>query len=362
MAQFFTRRNKFINNGDELFEVGMIATKDGAIVEASNPLPVTLGSENVTITGSVNIGTTVEISNDEGSPIPVHAHLFNQNDSEYSSSNPFTVQIVESGAVVSGTNGLPIRILNDPNLIGIARGRSLTAAEVDASYLIDKSGATESLGVTPADMTTVWDGSTLYPWTTFTGTGDKLYVSTTVDDPKLHSHALTIEGLDYNYNTVTETITLNATDSTIATATTQNFYRVVQAYLSGPDTNPIPNDQDIEIRYGSSVGTIVAQIQAYYGKTQSCTYTVPAGYEAFILSINGSSGAQDEITSMIWTKLFNDTWRQIKVFKYIAGSFEHNFRTPIKFPEKSDIELRAFALVESSRVANEFQLIVVPKP
>jgi hypothetical protein len=69
----------------------MIATKDGEIVTSDNPLPVTLGSDTITITGSVNVGTTVEISNDEGNPIPTHTHLFDENDSEYSASNPLTV-------------------------------------------------------------------------------------------------------------------------------------------------------------------------------------------------------------------------------------------------------------------------------
>ena len=38
-------------------------------------LPVTLGSEHITITGSVNVGSTVEITNEEGSPIPVSGNV-----------------------------------------------------------------------------------------------------------------------------------------------------------------------------------------------------------------------------------------------------------------------------------------------
>lgn len=42
-------------------------------INTSDPLPVTLGSENITITGSVNVGSTVEITNDLGNPIPTSA-------------------------------------------------------------------------------------------------------------------------------------------------------------------------------------------------------------------------------------------------------------------------------------------------
>lgn len=45
---------------------------DSAImVSQDNPLPVTLGSENITITGDVNVGTTVSVDNDPSNPLYV---------------------------------------------------------------------------------------------------------------------------------------------------------------------------------------------------------------------------------------------------------------------------------------------------
>lgn len=41
-------------------------------VSPSNPLPVTLGSENITITGDVNVGTTVTVNSSEEDPVHVH--------------------------------------------------------------------------------------------------------------------------------------------------------------------------------------------------------------------------------------------------------------------------------------------------
>jgi hypothetical protein len=102
MAQFKKGTNEFLNNSDTLFETSMIATKDGEVVDATNPLPVTLGSDTITITGNVNVGTAVEITNEEGNDIPVHAHIFDENDVEYSTSNPYPVTGTVS-ANVSGT-------------------------------------------------------------------------------------------------------------------------------------------------------------------------------------------------------------------------------------------------------------------
>jgi hypothetical protein len=375
MAQFRKDTQQFLDNNKSLFETSMIATKDGEVVEATNPLPVTLGSDTITITGNVNVGTTVEISNEEGNPIPTHAHLFDENDSEYSASNPLTVDgtvdvgnfpatqnvnILEGGVAVDGTNALPTRQLNDDGLIAYARGGAVTESDVLNSYLIDKSGATETLGTSAATMVTVWDEGGLYPWNTFTGSGAHIFVASANNDAKMQGVAITIEGLDSNYNLISEVVTMDASDTTTVQETTQNFYRIVKATVTGTNTNSIPNDYDITFKYGSSGGTTVAKILATYGATQSCTYTIPAGYQGFILGVNGSSGQSDEITTMIWDRPFNGAWSQVKTFKFVSGTFEHNMRTPLVFNEKTDIEIRAYALVESSRIGTEFQLLLVP--
>lgn len=322
---------------------GSSITVDGSVsATVSGTVSVDNFPATQTVDGTVNIGTLpeVEVKNDVG--------------------NPLNINILEGGVAVDGANALPIRQLNDDGLIAYARGGAVTESDVLNSYLIDKSGSTETLGTSSATMTTVWDGGGLYPWTTFTGSGAHIFVASATDDAKMRGVAITIEGLDSNYNLISEVVTMDASDTTTVQETTQNFYRIVKATVTGTNTNSIPNDYDITFKYGSSGGTVVAKILATYGATQSCTYTIPAGYQAFILAVNGSSGQQDEITTMIWKRPFNSAWSQVKTFKFISGSFEHNMRTPLVFNEKTDIEIRAYALVESSRIGTEFQLLLVP--
>jgi hypothetical protein len=257
--------------------------------------------------------------------------------------------------------GLPTRVINDEALISYARGAAVTEADVLNAYLVDKSGATENLGTTAATLSTVWSGTGLYPWATFTGTGAKLYIKSLTNDPKVQGKSVTIEGLDSNYDILLETVTLHPTDTTTAVSTTNNFYRINRIYLSGANTNSLPHDYDIEVRYGSAGGTLVSKFTAPWGRGQNCFYTVPRGYEAFILSLNGNSGKMDEITSSLWFHPYGGTWTLQKSFKFISGTFDHNFRTPLRITEKSDIEIRAFALVESSRIGTEFQILVLPK-
>jgi hypothetical protein len=377
MAIFSTSRNKLLTNNDGLYEVIMLTNKDGSLVDSDNPLPVSIGGESVTITGPVTIPGEVEVSNDEGDPLHIDivgqtynlmldsasdiiVRVNNEIEVKNDVGNPLNINILEGGVAVDGNNALPTRQLNDDGLIAYARGGAVTETDVLNSYLIDKSGATETLGTSAATMVTVWDEGGLYPWNTFTGSGAHIFVASDSDDAKMRGVAITIEGLDSNYSLISEVVTMDSSDTTTVKETTQNFYRVVNAIVTGTNTNSIPNDYDISFKYDSSGGTTVAKILATYGATQSCTYTVPAGYQGFILGVNGSSGQSDEITTMIWQRPFNSAWSQIKTFKFVSGTFEHNMRTPLVFNEKTDIEIRAYALVESSRIGTEFQLLLVP--
>ena len=86
MAQYIKPQDT--QDGEQRYEVMMLASgKDGAVVEATNPLPVTLGSETIEITGPVTIPGNVEINNDTGNPIPVSA-----NTTVNSNTNPIFVQ------------------------------------------------------------------------------------------------------------------------------------------------------------------------------------------------------------------------------------------------------------------------------
>lgn len=73
MAQYNANTSQFLGQSKTLFEVSMLATESGDPVTNTNPLPVSLGSNNITITGNVNIGTTVEVSSTPENP--VHTHI-----------------------------------------------------------------------------------------------------------------------------------------------------------------------------------------------------------------------------------------------------------------------------------------------
>ena len=99
MAQWRIDQNKKVEqNSKTLYELGMIATVNGNPVTNTNPFPVTLGSENITITGNVNVGTTVEVFSTPENP--VHNHI-----TEVGNSGLLTVSYMPIGGNVVVTSG-----------------------------------------------------------------------------------------------------------------------------------------------------------------------------------------------------------------------------------------------------------------
>ena len=77
MAQFKVETGALDAAISKRYEVVMLANNaNGDIVTLSNPLPVTLGSSNITITGDVNVGTTVNVSSSPSSPVHTHVTEF----------------------------------------------------------------------------------------------------------------------------------------------------------------------------------------------------------------------------------------------------------------------------------------------
>jgi len=73
MAQFNKNTQDFLDQERTLFEVNMIANKNGQVVTIDNPFPVSLGSSNITINGDITIPGIVSVTSSPENPI--HNHI-----------------------------------------------------------------------------------------------------------------------------------------------------------------------------------------------------------------------------------------------------------------------------------------------
>jgi hypothetical protein len=115
MAQWNKVNQDFLNQERSLFEVPMIATKDGNPVSFENPFPVSLGSSNITINGDVSIGATVDVSSTPENP--VHTHI-----TEVGISSILTVPYLPVGVGTVNLNltYLPVGISSLLNTVAIS--------------------------------------------------------------------------------------------------------------------------------------------------------------------------------------------------------------------------------------------------
>lgn len=93
-----------------------------------------------------------------------------------------------------------------------------------------------------------------------------------------------INGLDSNWNQITESVTLNGTNPV---ATTNSFLRINGMIMTAPASGHTSN---VGIITAKSSAVTYSQINATIGKTQTGIYTVPSGFTLFIYSVNCFSG------------------------------------------------------------------------
>ena len=146
---------------------------------------------------------------------------------------------------------------------------------------------------------------------------------------------IAVSGLDENYNEVTQIVTL-AGAGTATTTTT--FIRVFRGYVAGSQ------DTTGNVTIGNG-GNVYSYINAD-NQTLQAFYTVPAGYTAQLLQTDHTVSTEQNNKFgqiRIITRRPNGVFRTQESFTIDNGSISRMYSTPIIFPEKTDIEIRAIA-------------------
>jgi len=157
---------------------------------------------------------------------------------------------------------------------------------------------------------------------------------------------LLIQGLDGDYNEVTETITLTGTN---AVTTTNSFLRVNNAViLSGENAGDIT---------GSYTTTDVFYIEAGIGTTQACVYTVPAGHTLYLFRIDLTSGTVTGNKYLTYrNRIDSENGRVLRVAEATWQTGQQSFDRQVPFPisEKTDFQFEA----KSSSSDNEVSIFI----
>lgn len=197
---------------------------------------------------------------------------------------------------------------------------------------------------------TIWDvgGIYAYPASAVTMTA-----TTTAGTPATDNGVkIIIQGLDADYNEVSEEVILAGSGTA---TTTQTFRRVFRAYVSGSQA-PTAN---VNITNG---GTTYARVSLNDNQTLMAVWTVPAGYTAYILKGNVGTGTtninQYVIASLVARELGGVFRTQAKV-TIQSGEIAFDFEVPLAFPEKTDIEARAVSSGANNLIFADFEMIYI---
>ena len=164
-----------------------------------------------------------------------------------------------------------------------------------------------------------------------------------------------VDGLDANYNEISETITIGQTG-------TKSFFRVHRAAMVTAGSGNEQNEGNITVTVNAKT---VAYIPATYGQTQQCVYTVPANHNAYIMQIDGGVDEKEKPAHLrlraIDRTVTNPSWRSIMYFVFETSYAQHNQSVPIKVTEKTDLLLQMKSPDGSIEMSGGFDLILVHK-
>jgi hypothetical protein len=194
---------------------------------------------------------------------------------------------------------------------------------------------------------TVWDvNDTAYPWSAWDAAGT---ITASRADAGDANKNVIISGLDSDYNPVTTTIALaSATGNTSSVV----FKRIDTVRMNGNSANV----GQVDVLKGA---TVVARIVAGVGQSLKGTFTVPAGYTAYltqgVMTIQNGADA----TGSFYYRLPGDRFVIGHTFEVASSEYHYGFTCPFAIPEKSDIDVRATVRTNNALLTAAYDMILI---
>ena len=176
------------------------------------------------------------------------------------------------------------------------------------------------------------------------------------------ARTIVVQGLDANYNEVTEIVTMNGQTAVTMTAF---LIRINYAYVATAGSG---NGAAGDIYIGT--GTVTAGVPATtydivkfdYNTTITGSWTVPAGYTAYVsqgLFSSGQSGGSNQVQGRLLTRGTDNIRRTAAVTTLNNGVADYVFEYPIVIQEKTTVEATAIGSSSNNAVSSMFILVLV---
>jgi hypothetical protein len=188
--------------------------------------------------------------------------------------------------------------------------------------------------------------------------------SSSTDDTAAGTGARTVylEGLDANHREISEIVTLNGQTEVL---TTQSFLHINDAYVASAGSG---NSAAGDIYFGT--GTVTAGVPATvydlikfdYNRRITGSYTIPAGYTAYLvqgLFSAGQAGGSSQVVGRLLRIGGDNIRRAVAITTVNNGVADYTFEYPVSIPEKVTVEAVASGSSNNNEASSMFILVLV---
>lgn len=311
----------------------------GGTVTVNQPVAVTDNNGSLTVDGSVSVSNFPATQAVTGT--------------FWQATQPVSIASLPE-VEIKNDAGNPITITGSVTTIGGSAQGKLWTMQI-AQGLIAGHTTEQVSGYNPSTSAgdAVWSAASAYPWSSLV-TAQTLYLKSSTNNATDRSMPILIDGLDANYDTQTEVVTLNAADSRTAVTSTKQFLRIHSITCNGTDTNV----GDITTHVTSGTGTIVSKLLSGRGRAQAGVYTVPAGYTGYLFNVDVSSTSATVVN--ILDRKFGKAFMVVHVAIVDNSTYIYEFPFPLTLPEKTDL----YAVIEAGggKTAVNYEILLVANP
>ena len=244
------------------------------------------------------------------------------------------------------------------NTFGAASNVIISSGALQGYSAINKFGRNPNIGGAPE---TIWMYGGRYVFLTSPST---VYAHSADTDDSVSgtgARTVTIQGLDVNYESIEETVTVSS-----GVASTAQFLRVFRAFVATAGSTGT-NEGNVLISTGAAgTGTVLADIGIVgtgttygLGQSQLALYTIPAGKTGYLTAWNiGVGSYNDAVTVTLLSREFNSAFRTRDIMDVPGGHHTRNYSIPIKLPAKTDVEIIGIAST-GTNISSSFDIILV---
>lgn len=230
---------------------------------------------------------------------------------------------------------------------------------VNSVLSINKFGANRD--VTADTQEDVWDGGGNYVYPT---TPDITHIHQLTDQITLRGETVNVQGLDSNWDLVTQDVLLDATNTTTLVALDTPLIRVFRLKLNSAIS------ATFNIHVTNAGNTIdYAIITNGNNQTLMALFTVPNGYTAlmtslFFSNIDATNKTPTSVEIKMWAADRDNGYTfQLKhadAMPHQGSGRQHKFEPYYKFSQKTDIKISAEPANEDGHVHAGFDLYLIP--